>query len=132
MIIMQGVIRIYVPTPRVSQPAPLKKNLDPRFGQTTKCGKCGTFGRIEKTKEVLIEVAFSFPYGFFFSVMAPLNFIHFNYFSSSTSLLLIKDFERIFNIREVWFHQDFLLFNNFGRNSDTLLKLRNMKDIVYG
>ena len=98
----------------------------------TKCEKCGTFCRIEKTREVSIEVAFSFPCGFFFSVTAPLNFIHFNYFSSSTSLLLIKDFERIFNIREVWFHQDFLLFDNFGRNFDALLKLRNMKDVMYG
>ena len=80
----------------------------------------------------MIEVAFSFPCGFFFSVMALLNFIYFNYFSSSTSFFLIKDFERIFNIREVWFHQDFSLFNNFGRNSDTLLKLRNMKDVMYG
>ena len=80
---------------------PLKKNLVPRFGQMTKCGKCGTFDRIEKTREVLVEVVFSFPCSFFLSVMTPLNLVHFNYLPSSTSFFLIKDFVGIFNIREV-------------------------------
>ena len=128
---MQGVIRIYVPTPRVSQPTPLKR-ISSQDSDKRLSGKCGTLSGVKKTRKVLIEIALSFPCGFFFSVMVPLDFIHFNYFSSSTSLLLIKDFERIFNIREIRFHQDFLLFDNFGRNSDTLLKLRNMKDVMYG
>ena len=96
----------------------------------TKCEKCGTFCRIEKTREVTIEVAFSFPCGFFFSMMIPLNFLHFKNFLSSASFFLIKNFERIFNIREVRFHQDFLLFNDLGRNSDIFLELRYVKHIV--
>jgi hypothetical protein len=64
--------------------------------------------------------------------MAPLDFIHYNHFSSSDPFLLIKNFDRIFNIREVRFYQYFLLFNNFGWNSNTLLELRDMKDIMEG
>jgi hypothetical protein len=64
--------------------------------------------------------------------MAPSDFIHFNQFSSSDPFLLIKNFDRIFNIREVRFYQYFLLFNNFGQNSNTLLELRDMKDIMDG
>jgi hypothetical protein len=59
-------------------------------------------------------------------------FLHFNHFSSSDPFLLIKNFDRILNIREVRFYQYFLLFNNFGRNSNTLLELRDMKDIMDG
>jgi len=118
--------------PGLSQPTLLKKNLVPRFGQWISAEKCGTFGRIKETREVLVEVVFSFPCSFFLSVMTPLNLIHFNYLPSSTSFFPIQDFEGILDIREIWFHQDFLLFNNFSRNSDTLLKLRNMKDVMYG
>jgi hypothetical protein len=64
--------------------------------------------------------------------MAPLDFIHFNHFSSSDPFLLIKNFDRIFNINEIWFYQYFLLFNNFSRNSDTLFELRDMKGIMNG
>jgi hypothetical protein len=64
--------------------------------------------------------------------MAPLDFIHFNHISSSNPFLLIKNFDRIFIIREVRFYQYFLLFNNFGRNLNTLLELRDMKDIMDG
>ena len=55
--------------------------------------------------------------------MVPLNFIHFNHLS-------IKDLDRIFIIRKVGFHEDFLLFNNIRRNSDAFLELRYMKHIV--
>jgi hypothetical protein len=65
-------------------------------------------------------------------VVAPLDFIHFNHFSSSDPFLLIKNFDRIFNTRDVRFYQYFLLFNNFGRNSNTLLELRDMKYIMDG
>jgi hypothetical protein len=72
-----------------------------------------------KLGKILIEITFSFPCAFFFNVMVPLNFIHFNHRPSGTSFLLVKDFDGLLNIRGVWFHHDFLLFNNFGRNSDT-------------
>jgi hypothetical protein len=74
----------------------------------------------KKTRKLLIELTFSFPCGFF-SVMVPLNFIHFNHRPPGTSFLLVKDFGVLLNIREDCFHHDFLLFNNFGRNSDTFL-----------
>jgi hypothetical protein len=61
-----------------------------------------------------------------------LDFKHFNHFSSSDPFLLIKNFDRIFNIRDVWFYQYFLLFNNFYWNSNTLFELRDMKDIMDG
>jgi hypothetical protein len=64
--------------------------------------------------------------------MAPMDFIHFNHFSSSDPFLLIKNFDRIFNIREVQFYLYFLLFSNFCWNSNTLLELRDMKDIING
>jgi hypothetical protein len=64
--------------------------------------------------------------------MASLNSINFNHFSSSGPFLLIKNFDRIFNIREVRFYQYFLLFSNFCWNSNTLLELRDMKDIMDG
>ena len=89
-----------------------------------------TFGRFKKPGKVLIEVAFSFPCGFFFSVMLPLNFIHLNNPSSSTSFLVIQNSERMFNIGKVRFHKDVLLFNYLIRNSNTLLELRYMKYIM--
>jgi hypothetical protein len=65
-------------------------------------------------------------------MMIPLNFVHFNHFSSSDPFFFIKDLDRIFNIGEVWFYPYFFLFNNFSRNSDTLFELRGMKDIIDG
>jgi hypothetical protein len=65
-------------------------------------------------------------------MMTPLDFAYFNHFPSSDPFFLIKNLDRIFNIGEVRFYQYFLLFNNFGRNSNTLLKLRDMKDIMDG
>jgi hypothetical protein len=80
----------------------------------------------------LIQITFSVPSGFLVGMMTPLDFVHFNHFPSSDPLLSIKNLDRIFNIREVRFYQYFLLFNNFGRNSNTLLELRDMKDIMDG
>jgi hypothetical protein len=61
-----------------------------------------------------------------------IGFYIFNHFSSSDPFLLIKNLDRIFNIREVQFYQYFILFNNFGWNSNTVLDLRDMKDIMDG
>jgi hypothetical protein len=83
--------------------------------------KVCTLDGTKKTKKSLIEITLSFSCGFFFDVMVPLNFIHFNHHPSGTSFLLVKDFDGLLNIREIWFHHDFLLFNNFGRNSDTFV-----------
>jgi hypothetical protein len=65
-------------------------------------------------------------------MMTPLDFVHFNHFPSSDFFLSIKKFDRIFNIREVRFYQYFLLFNNLCWNLNTLLELRDMKDIMDG
>jgi hypothetical protein len=65
-------------------------------------------------------------------MMTPLDLVHFNHFPSSDPFLSIKNLYRISNIREVRFYQYFVLFNNFGRNSNTLLELRDMKDIMDG
>ena len=118
--------------PGLSQPTLLKKNLVPRFGQWISAEKCGTFGRIKETREVLVEVVFSFPCSFFLSVMTPLNLIHFNYLPSSTSFFPIEDFEGILNIREVGFYQDFLLIDDFGQNSDTFLEFGYVENIMDG
>ena len=64
-------------------------------------------------------------------MMAPLDFIHFNHFSSSTPFFLIENLDRILNIREIWFYQYFCLFNDLGGNSDTFLELRDMENIMY-
>ena len=77
-----------------------------------------------------MEIIFSLLGDFFFSVMIPLNLTYFNHLSTSTSFFFIKDFDRIFIIGEIRFHDDFLLVNNFFRNSDTFLELRYMKHIV--
>ena len=88
-------------TPRVSQPIPLERissrDSDNKLKVESEC----TFGRFKKTRKSLSETAFSFTCGFFFGVMIPLNSINFDYLPLSTSLFLIKDAERIFNIREV-------------------------------
>src|SRR6185312_480720 len=64
-------------------------------------------------------------------MVTPLNFVHFNCFSSSDPFLLIKNLDRILDIREIWFYQYFCLFNNLGGNSDTFLELRDMENIMY-
>ena len=64
-------------------------------------------------------------------MMTPLDFIHFNYFSSSTSFFLIENLDRILDIREIWLYQYFCLFNDLSGNSDTFLELRDMKNIMY-
>jgi len=93
-------------------------------------GYRNTWDRVENTRIMLIEISLSLPGGFFFIVMIPLNLIHFNHLSMGTSFFLIKDFDRIFLIREIRFHDDFLLVNNFFGNSNTFLELRYMKYIV--
>ena len=90
----------------------------------------GTWGRTKKTRKMSFEITFILPSGFFFSVMTPLNFIHLDHLSTSTSFFLIQNYERMFNIRKVRFHTNFLLFNYLHRNPDTLLKLRYTKYIV--
>ena len=84
-----------------------------------------------------MEIIFSLAGGFFFSMMVPLNLIHFNHLSThfyhlstSASFFVIQDLDRIFLIREIRFHDDFLLVNNFFGNSNTFLELRYMKYIV--
>ena len=64
-------------------------------------------------------------------MVTPLNLVHSNRFSSSDPFLLIKNLDRIFDIREIWFYQYFCLFNNLSRNSDTFLELRDMENIMY-
>src|SRR6185312_3688979 len=79
-----------------------------------------------------IKIILRLPGSFFFSVMIPLNFIHFYHLSTSTSLFLIQDSKWIFNIREIGFHQNFLLIDDFGRNSDTFLELGYVENIMDG
>jgi len=67
-------------------------------------GNMGTWGRFDKSRIVLIEVILSLPGGFFFSMMIPLNLIHFDHLSMSTTFFLIKDLDRIFIIGEIRFH----------------------------
>ena len=93
-------------------------------------GYRGTWGRVEKTMIMLIEITFSLPGSFFFNVMIPLNFIHFDHPSTSTPFFLIKGLDRMLLIRKIGFHEDLLLFNSFRRNSDAFLELRYMKHIM--
>src|SRR6185369_3406671 len=79
-----------------------------------------------------IEILFCLPGGFLFSVMRPLNFIHFYHLLTSTSLFLVQIFEWIFGIREIGFHQYFLLFDDLGRNSDAFLELGYVENIRDG
>ena len=48
-----------------------------------------------------MEIVLGLLGGLFFSVMVPLNFIHFDHLSTSTSLFDVYDFKRFFGIREV-------------------------------
>jgi len=64
-------------------------------------------------------------------MVTPLNLVHSNGFSSSDPFLLIKNLDRILDIREIWFYQYLCLFNDLGGDSNTLLELRNMENIMY-
>ena len=64
-------------------------------------------------------------------MVTPLNLAHSNYFSSSDPFLLIKNLDRILDIREIRFYQYFSLVNHLGGNSDIFLELRDMEDIMY-
>ena len=85
-------------TPEVSQPTPLKRNLVPRLDDWIEMGKWYTWGGAKETRIMLIKIILRLPGGFFFSVMRPLNFIHFYHLSTSTSLFLIQNSEWIFGI----------------------------------
>jgi hypothetical protein len=61
--------------------------------------KVCTLDGAKKTMKSFIEITFSFSSGFFFSVMVPLGFMHFNHGTSSTSFLLVQDFDGLLDIR---------------------------------
>jgi hypothetical protein len=65
-------------------------------------------------------------------VVTPLDFIYFKNLSSIDSFLLIKNIDRLFNIRKIQLYPYFSLFDNLCGNLDTFIELTDTEDIMNG
>jgi hypothetical protein len=65
-------------------------------------------------------------------MMIPLDLEHSDCRSSNTSFLGIYDSDWMLLIRKIGFDVDSLCINDFSRNTDILLQLRYMEDIMNG
>ena len=53
----------------------------------------------KKVGKVSLKKIFSFPSSFFYSMLIPLDLVHFNFLPSSTSFFGVKNLDRILRIR---------------------------------
>ena len=79
-----------------------------------------------------LQERFWFPGCFVFHMITPLNFIKLYSPSSSNSLLLIQNLNRMLLIGKIRLYLDFFHFYLFSWYSEAFLELRHMKHIVYG
>jgi hypothetical protein len=68
-------------------------------------------------------VFFSFPCGFFFCMVAPLNFAHLNLPVSGNSIGCFQQFYRILLIGKVFAHNQVFQWDLFSRYSQAFLQL---------
>src|SRR6185312_5113517 len=89
---------ITVQTPGVLQPSPLK-GISSRDYRKKRVQRFGTWIGSKKVGKVSLEKIFSFPSSFFYSMLIPLDLVHFNFLPSSTSFFSVKNLDRILRIR---------------------------------
>jgi hypothetical protein len=85
---------------------------------------------LEEVGKVMLKIGFGFPCCFFFCMMAPLNLVHSDGFSSGAPFFRVEYSDWMFCISQIWFDFDSLRFDDCGRDLDTLLELGYMENVM--
>ena len=75
------------------------KGISPRDYRKKRMQRLGTWIGSKKVGKISLEKIFSLPSSFFYCMMIPLDFVHFNFLPSSTSFFGVKNLDRILLIR---------------------------------
>ena len=86
----------------------------------------------QKAQALGCQIGSLFPCSLFFCVVAPLNFEEPYSLSSGGLVFLVEDFDLILYVGEVGLQLQGLLRYSFLWNSQTLLELRDMENVVEG
>jgi hypothetical protein len=86
----------------------------------------------EEVEVVLTQMILTFPCGFVFGVVAPLNFHKLHHTSLHLPFIIIKDGNRMFFVGKARLKIKCFKVDGVGRYTDTLLQLGDMEHIVNG
>jgi hypothetical protein len=82
----------------MSQPSPLKRKSHPEIPEQNRIVRLDLGVGLKEVWEIMLKIEFGFPCCFFFRVMVPLNFVHFDGFPPSASFFDVQDFDWMFDV----------------------------------